>query len=185
MLPLPPATLPTMFMALSKVGEYLMTLRVSRDLIKKVVHSLVLKNTDDSVIRTVSCMRQRRTSIRLFSLTLLQHEVGDQVKEDLLQVPDTLHGAPYLLGTSLQHGDTGGKLLTRSVLLSKEEGNGDEDSTGGKETHQDSVRLEELSFGPVADGDSDTEGDGRTDDLKGRTGNVEQIVELNVSDGLA
>jgi hypothetical protein len=60
----------------------------------------------------------------------LQHEVGDEVKEDLLQVTDTLHGAPYLLRTSLPHGDAGRELLTGSVLLGKEEGNSDEDGTG-------------------------------------------------------
>lgn len=54
MLPLPPATLPTMFMALSKVGEYLMTLRVSYlDRIGEKGHLLVLQDTDDTVVCTV------------------------------------------------------------------------------------------------------------------------------------
>jgi hypothetical protein len=95
---------------------------------------------------------------------------------------DTLHGAPYLLGTGLQHGDTGWKLLTRSMLLGEEERNSDEDCTGREEPHQDSVRLKELGLGTVTDGNSDTKSDGGTDDLEGRTSDIEQIVELFVSE---
>jgi len=55
MLPLPPATLPTMFMALSKVGEYLMTLWVSLpDRIGDQGHLLVLQDTNDTIVCTVS-----------------------------------------------------------------------------------------------------------------------------------
>jgi len=79
---------------------------------------------------------------------------------------DTLHGAPDLLRTSLQHGDTGGKLLTRSMLLGEEEGDGDQNSTGREETHQDSVRLKKLGLGTVSDGNSNTKRDGGTDDLE-------------------
>jgi hypothetical protein len=54
MLPLPPATLPTIFMALSKVGEYLMTLRVSLlDRVEDQWSLLVLQDTDDTVVCTV------------------------------------------------------------------------------------------------------------------------------------
>lgn len=95
---------------------------------------------------------------------------------------DTLHGAPYLLGASLQHGDTGGKLLTRSMLLGEEKWDGNQNRTGREETHQDSIRLQELGLGTVSDGNSDTKGDGGTDDLKGRTSDIEQIVELFVSE---
>jgi hypothetical protein len=96
---------------------------------------------------------------------------------------DTLHGAPDLLGSSLQHGDTRGKLLTRSMLLGEEEGDSDEDCTGREETHQDSVRLQELGLGTVSNRDSNTKSDGGTDDLKGRTSDIKQIVELFVSQG--
>jgi hypothetical protein len=57
MLPLPPATLPTMFMALSKVGEYLMTLRVSsQEETGDKGDSLVLQDADDTVVCTVCWM---------------------------------------------------------------------------------------------------------------------------------
>ena len=79
---------------------------------------------------------------------------------------DTLHGAPYLLGTGLQHGDTGGKLLTGSMLLGEEEGNSDKNGTGGEESHEDSIRLKELGLGTVSNRDSDTKSDGGTDDLE-------------------
>lgn len=95
---------------------------------------------------------------------------------------DTLHGAPYLLRTGLQHGDTGGELLSRSMLLGDEEGDSDEDCTGREETHQDSIRLKELGLGTVSDGNSDTKSDGGTDDLEGRTSDIKQIVELFVSE---
>jgi len=75
------------------------------------------------------------------TLTLLQHEVCDEVKEDLFQMADTLHGAPNLLWTSLPHRNTSGKLLPRSVLLGEEERHSHEDGTGREEPHQDSIRL--------------------------------------------
>jgi hypothetical protein len=69
------------------------------------------------------------------------------------------------------------------MLLGEEEGNSDEDCTGREETHQDSVRLKELGLGTVSDGNSNTKSDGGTDDLEGRTSDIEQIVELFVSQG--
>jgi hypothetical protein len=80
---------------------------------------------------------------------------------------DTLHCAPDLLRTGLQHGDTGGKLLTGSMLLGEEEGDSDEDCTGREETHQDSVRLKELGLGTVSNGNRNTKSYGGTDDLEG------------------
>jgi hypothetical protein len=68
------------------------------------------------------------------------------------------------------------------MLLGEEEGDSDKNGTGREETHQDSVRLKELGLGTVSDGNSDTKSDGGTDDLKGRTSDIKQIVELFVSE---
>ena len=52
------------------------------------------------------------------------------------------------------------------MLLGEEEGDGDQNSTGREETHQDSVRLKKLGLGTVSDGNSNTKRDGGTDDLE-------------------
>jgi hypothetical protein len=68
------------------------------------------------------------------------------------------------------------------MLLGEEEWDSDENRTGREEPHQHSIRLKELGFGTVSDGDSNTKSDGGTDDLEGRTSDIEQIVELFVSE---
>lgn len=67
------------------------------------------------------------------------------------------------------------------MLLSEEEGNSDEDGTSRQETHQDSVRLEDLGLGSITDRLGDTESNSGADDLERGTGNVEQVVELHTS----
>jgi hypothetical protein len=80
MLPLPPATLPTMFMALSKVGEYLMTLWVSlidRDRRQRPFTRFARYRQHRSMYRMLN--RSAADDAQMSALTLLQHEVGDQV----------------------------------------------------------------------------------------------------------
>lgn len=59
------------------------------------------------------------------------------------------------------------------MLLREEKGNCNKDRAGRKETHQNPVGLKKLGFGSVADGDSNTKGNGGADDLKRRTGDIE------------
>jgi hypothetical protein len=67
------------------------------------------------------------------------------------------------------------------MLLGKEEWDSDQDGTGRQETHQDPVRLQQLSLGGIPNGIGDTKRNGRADDLKRGSGDVQQIVELRSS----
>jgi hypothetical protein len=46
-----------------------------------------------------------------------------------------------LLRSGSEHGNTSGQLLSRSVFLCDEEGDGDKNSAGRQETHEDPVGL--------------------------------------------
>lgn len=127
-------------------------------------------------------------------LTLLKHKVGEKVEQALVELLGALGRTPDLsiellvddparqqrrniLGTDSPPASSLGKLLTSAVLLDDEEGHGADDGDGAKVAEQHAVRGDLLVI-LEADASRDANSNGVGDDDNGRSGDVDQVVEL-------
>lgn len=107
----------------------------------------------------------------------MKHEKGEQVEETLVEMSRTLGRTPDLLGTNSKPIGSFGELLAWTVLLDNEEGNRADEGDGAKVAEKHAVG-EDLLVVVVADASRDADGNGVGDDDNGRTGDVDQVVEL-------